>query len=149
MENSRFSRAKHSQWSLEVDWLRPGSVRGPFGSLTLGSVRGPFGFCSGSVRNPFGVRSGSARGLFGARSRSVRGAYGVHAGSMQGSFGVRSSSVRRPFGVRSESVRAPKRKTLMYYCSQSSARSRCVEVLRAGLAQRSCADIEIGKSAQE
>ena len=40
---------------------------------------------------------------------------------------VRSGSVRDPFGIRSESVRAPKRKTPIYYCSQSSARSRYVQ----------------------
>ena len=84
----------------------------------------PPGVRLGSVRNPFGVRSGSVRGPFGVRSGSVRGAYEVRSGSVRDQFGICSGSVRGPFGIRSASVRAPKRKTPIYYWSQSSARSR-------------------------
>ena len=89
-----------------------------------GSARGPFGVRSESVRGSFGVRSGSVRGPFGIRSRGVRGSVGLRSGSVRSLFGIRSGSVRDPFGVRSKSVRAPKRKTPIYYWSQSSARSR-------------------------
>ena len=79
-------------WSLGVDWLRPGSVR-----------------------DPFGLRLGFVRGLFGVRSESFPGPLGIRAGSVRGRFGIRPASVRDSFGVRSESVRGPKLKMPMYY----------------------------------
>lgn len=63
---------------LGVDWLRPGSMRGPFGvcsgfvcdpfRVRSESFGSPFGVCSGSVRNPFGFWSGSVWDQFGIRS---------------------------------------------------------------------------------
>ena len=76
---------------------------------------------------PPGVCAGSARGPFGVRSGSIRDPFGVRSGFVRDPFGVCSGSVRGPFGVRSESVRGPKRKTPMYYWSQSSARSRQIK----------------------
>ena len=101
----------------------PADVWSPF-RIRSASAQGPFGLRSGSVGDPFGIRLGSVRGPYGVRTGSARGPFGVRSGSVRGPFGVRSGSVRDPFGVRSESVRAPKRKTPIYYWSQSSARSR-------------------------
>ena len=112
--------------------VRSGSVWGSF-RIRSGAVRDPFGVRSGFVWGPFGLRSGSVRDPFGICSRSVRDPFGGRSGSVRGLFGVRLGSVRGPFGVRSESVRGPKRKTPMYYCSQSSARSRRLSCLSSSL----------------
>ena len=110
-----------SRSSLASPGVRAGSARGAFG-VRSGSVRGPLGICSGSVQGPRGVCSGSVRHLFEGRTGFMRGPCRVHSASVRAPFGVLSG----PFGVRSESVRGPKRKTPIYYCSQSSVRSRCL-----------------------
>ena len=83
-----------TRWSLEVDWLRPGSVRG-----RAGSVRGPFGVRSGSVRGAFGVRAEAVRGPFRVRAGSVRGPFGIRSRGVRASVGVHSGSVWSPFGI--------------------------------------------------